>query len=43
MNLIYIILNTSGCMDESFFIKLKDKQNKSTVRQVKIVFASVGY
>ena len=30
-------------MDESFFIKLKDKQNKSTVRQVKIVFASVGY
>ena len=30
-------------MDESLFIKLKGKQNESMVRQVKIVFASVGY
>jgi len=32
-----------GCTDESLFIKLKGKQNESMVRQVKIVFASVGY
>ena len=43
MNLTGIILNTSGCMDKSLFIKLKGKQNESMVRQVKIVFASVGY
>ena len=33
MNLTGIILNTSGCMDKSLFIKLKGKQNESMVSQ----------